>query len=448
MMRRKLLVPVVFAVTAVLVAAATWRDARRSAAPIRASILSIDPTSREGLTATVRRMEQRLAADPGDGDAVVRLAQALIRVQRVDSDAQAVVRAERHVRAFLARTPDHYEALRVLGAVLLSQHRFRDAIRAAGHARALDPRDTFNDGVIGDASLELGDYDRAFEAFDRMGQRRPGPPAYARVAYALEMRGELRDALETMRMAAAGTSAHDPEGQAWHYAQLGHLLLLEGRLGEAKRQFEHAAFTFENHPYALAGLARVKIAENDLVGALGLYERLHGYAQTPETAAMLGDLQARLGHAGRAEAFYIEAERLERDGWASEEPQPQALARFLAERGRNIPEAVRLAEEAVGRRHDILTMDALAWSYYKAGRLHEASIAADGAVRTGTRDPRILYHAAAIKKAVGDRPAAAALLARLSAPHLQLDLWASEPARGLLAEFRAADALADARLSR
>jgi len=448
MSRGRLLVPAVFVVTAAMVAVATWRDARRPAAPIRRAMTTIDSTTREGLKATVARMEQRLAANPDDGDAVVRLAQALIRVQRVESDAQAVVKAEQRLRAFLSRSPDRYEAQQVLGVVLLSQHRFRDAIREAERARELDPRDTFNDGVIGDASLELGDYDRAFEAFDRMGQRRPGPPAYARVAYALEMRGELDAALENMRMASEGTSANDAEAQAWHFAQLGHLFLLNGRLGDAKREFERAAFTFENHPYALAGLARVRIAENDLNGALRLYERLHAHAQTPETAAMLGDLHARLGHADRAEQFYVESERLERAGWASEEPQPQALARFLAERGRNIPEAVRLAEEASGRRHDVFTMDALAWSYYNAGRMHEASIAADGAVRTGTRDPRILYHAAAIKKAVGDRSAAARLLERLSAPHLQLDLWASEPARGLLAELRAADALADARQDR
>ena len=314
-------------------------------------------------------MEQRLAVNPADGDAVVRLAQALIRVQRVESDAQAVVKAEQHLRAFLSRSPDRYEAQQVLGAVLLSQHRFRDAIREAERARELDPRDTFNDGVIGDASLELGDYDRAFEAFDWMGQRRPGPPAYARVAYALEMRGELDPALENMRMASEGTSPDDAEAQAWHFAQLGHLFLLQGRLGDAKREFERAAFTFESHPYALAGLARVKIAEHDFTGALGLYERLHAHAQTPETAAMLGDLHARLGHADRAEQFYVDSERLERAGWASEEPQPQALARFLAERGRNIPEAVRLAEEAAGRRHDIFTMDALAWSVLPSGQI-------------------------------------------------------------------------------
>ena len=76
------------------------------------------------------------------------------------------------------------------------------------------------------------------------------------MAYALELKGDLAGALETMKMAADGTSAHDAEGQAWHYAQVGNLLLQLGRTGDAKREFERAAFTFPDHPYAITGLAR------------------------------------------------------------------------------------------------------------------------------------------------------------------------------------------------
>jgi len=112
-----------------------------------------------------------------------------------------------------------------------------------------------------------------------------------------------------------------------------------------------------------------------------------------------GDLQARLGNRSAAEAAYVEAERLERDGWKSEQPQPGALARFLAERDRNIPEAVQLAERAAAERADINTMDALAWSYFKAGRLKDAAVAIERALRTGTLDPRIRCHAAVIADA-------------------------------------------------
>ena len=435
-MSKRILLLTVTGVTLLMLVVATLRDARRPAQEIGAAALTLPlPTTREDLATTVTHMEERLAKHPNDGDAVVRLAEALIRVQRVNSDAAAVMRAESRLRAFLAETPDYYDARRVLGSVLLSQHRFRDAIREAERARALDPRDAWNYGVIGDAHLELGEYDEAFGAFDRMGALRPGPPAYARVAYALEIKGDLTGALASMRMAADGTSAHDAEGQAWHYAQVGNLLLQRGQLGDARREFERAAFTFPNHPYAVIGLARVKTAEGDEAGALALYQQLYARTPTPELAAVLGDLHARAGRAELAEMSYLDAERLEREGWASEEPQPQALARFLAERGRKVSEAVTLAETAAANRRDVHTMDALAWAYFKAGRLDRAHRVAQSAVRMGTRDVRILYHAAAIRAAVGDPSGARELLGRLEAPAVELDLIASPQVRALMASL-------------
>ena len=35
------------------------------------------------------------------------------------------------------------------------------------------PDDVWNDGVIGDAAIELGRYDEAFAAFDRMASLKP-----------------------------------------------------------------------------------------------------------------------------------------------------------------------------------------------------------------------------------------------------------------------------------
>jgi tetratricopeptide (TPR) repeat protein len=436
---RRLVLAFVILSTAAMVGVSWWKDARAAAVPANAGTARVAITTRAELAATVRTMEARLAANPTDADAVLRLAEALIRVQRVDADAEAVVAAERHLRAFLAKTPEHYDAQRLLGAVLLSQHRYRDALREAHKARAIEPRDAWNFGVIGDAHLELGEYDDAFAAFDKMGQLRPGPPAYARVAYALELKGDLDGALEYMRMAAEGTSAHDVEGQAWHYAQLGQLLMQQGRLGDARREFERAAFTFPGHPYAQSGLARVKMADGDLRGALALLEEMHGSSPSPELAFTIGDLYARLGDAARAESLYRDGERLEREGWESEEPQPQALARFLAERNRSIPEAVRLAEEAAAKRRDIHTMDALAWAYFKAGRVQDALRASEEATRTGTRDARILQHAAAIRAEQGDATGAQALRQRAAVP--LPDVALAEPPIYAVAT-RHADALA------
>jgi tetratricopeptide (TPR) repeat protein len=334
---RRWLVPTVIAITCGMLGVAWWRDAARTTGDaaeesraLASSRMGVVNTTRADIEQSISRLEARLAERAADGAAVVQLAELLIRVQRIDSDAAAVVTAEQRLRQFLSRNPDHYDAQRTLGPVLLSQHRFRDALREAERARALDPRDAYNYAVIGDA----------------------------------------------------------------------------------RREFERAAFTFPKHPYAMTGLAQVKEAEQDHAGALALYQEMFAATATPELAFVIGDLHAKAGRAAAAESMYVEGERLEREGWATEEPQPQALARFLAERDRNIPEAVSLAEQAAARRSDIHTMDALAWAYFKAGRLDEAFRASERALRTGTRDARILSHAVAIRERMGDVQSAKALKAR------------------------------------
>jgi tetratricopeptide (TPR) repeat protein len=196
-----------------------------------------------------------------------------------------------------------------------------------------------------------------------------------------------------MKMSAEATSKRDVEAQAWTYAQLGNLYLLQNRLDDADREFSRADFLFPSHPYATNGRVRLLVARHRYADALDLSRRLPA---TPESLAIQGDLLARLGHSDDAEKMYLEAERVEREGWEQEQPQPGALARFMAERGRNIPEAIALAEQAALERQDVNTMDALAWSYFRAGRIADAAAAIERATRLGTLDPRIRCHASAI----------------------------------------------------
>lgn len=410
------------ATAAVMVA--TIRDVRQTAeaASVTAPAAVLPGTSREDLTRTVADMTSRLGDRPDDGPAVVRLADALIRLQRVNNDGRAVIAAEGHLREFLKGTPKHYEAGRMLAAVLLSQHRFGEAVAQANKMSAIDPRDAWNYGAIGDGSLELGDYDAAFAAFDRMGLLQPGPPAYARTAYGLELKGDLRGALEYMRRAADGIPPSDPESQAWHLAQVGDLHLQLGQLVEARRKYEHAAATFPNHPHAMAGLARIKVVDDDLGGARQMLQEQLARVPTPDLAATVGDLLLASGDATGAEQYFRMAEQIERASWGNGPSQPQALARFLADHGRGLDEAVTLAEQAAITRRDIFTMDTLAWCYFKAGRLEEARTAMAQARRTGTRDARVLYHAAEIHAAAGELEAARATLGLIPAPEAMAEV--------------------------
>ncbi len=228
-----------------------------------------------------------------------------------------------------------------------------------------------------------------------MLRRRPDAAAYARASYARELRGDLPGAIEMMKMALEATSARDPESLAWHHAQLGYLYLATDRLEDARREFRHADFVFPDHPFAGEGLARAMAAGGAHAAALARVRVLLDRTPSPALLAFAGDLLRALGRIDEAERQY----RLAEAAWQTDVPEPARLAVFLADRGRRLDEAVALAERAAAERHDIFTDDALAWTYFKTGRLDEASAAIARAVRTGSRDRGIRQHADTIAAA-------------------------------------------------
>jgi tetratricopeptide (TPR) repeat protein len=359
----------------------------REGGPIRSAT-----TARGDLEKSVAAMEERLARTPSDVASAVALADALLRQTRVTGNAGLAMRAEAALNAALVSAPDDYDARRMLAAVYLSQHRFVDAIREARRCREIRSEDAWVYGVLGDAHIELGNYQNAFDAFDRMIALRPDAASYARASYARELQGDLHEALRLMQMAAEATTPQDAESLAWHHAQIGHLYLELGRVIDARREYEHADFIFHDHPFAKEGLARVEAAFGNHRSALALVNELLAYSPTPAAAAFAGDLLETLGRHDEAERKYQLAEA----AWRVDAPEPSRLARFLATHGRHLDEAIRLAETSA--RHDIFTDDALAWAYFRTGQIERAQRAIRQAMRTGTRDRDIRAHADAIER--------------------------------------------------
>jgi tetratricopeptide (TPR) repeat protein len=160
---------------------------------------------------------------------------------------------------------------------------------------------------------------------------------------------------------------------------------------------------FPGHPLVGSGLAQVDMSAGRPGDALARLTKTLETAPAAADFALAGDAYAQLGRAHEAERSYKLAEAM----WASDTPEPAQLARFLATRGWRLADAVRLGEEAFATRQDIYTADALAWAYFKQGRLEEAHTAMTRALSTGSRDPELRRHAdeisAARKRASRDR---------------------------------------------
>jgi len=395
---------ILVAVVAAVVPHLISRDSPHREAPISigpaVGMPGAPPTSAAGLLQHISEMERRLRAQPHDAGAAVLLADSLLRQARATNDGRPAGRASVVLKAVLKEDPGQYDALRMLGAIDLSQHHFREALDVARRTQDLRPDDAWNYGVMGDALIELGDYSKAFDSFDRMMALRPNAAAYARVAYARELQGNLEGALQAMQMAAKATAPQDPEAQAWYAAQAGELYLRIGRLDDADREYHRAVFQFPNYPLAMIGQGKVKVARGDRDGALAIYLDQLKRTPTLDLAARIGDLYAERGDVAQSERYYQLAEDVAGPGVAQTEGN---LALFLADHNRKLSEAVKIAEAVAAVREDIFTEDALAWAYYKVGRLDDAFAASQRALRTGTREQPVLSRAAQIRAALLQR---------------------------------------------
>jgi tetratricopeptide (TPR) repeat protein len=384
-------------------------------------------------------LQERLRRDRRSPEDWAALAEAWVLRARADADPGLYHSAEDAASAALALRPDLPRALLVRGLVLMEGHRFEEARALAAALVARAPAFSPGHGLLSDALLELGKFEEAAQAAQRMMDLKPDLPAYARASHLRWLSGDVPGALEAARLAVdAGGNA---EARAWARTQGALVRWHAGDLAGADRDLLLALADAPDHPAALAARGRVALSRGDAVAARELLERAYRRAPLPETAWLLGDTCAAAGDAAGAEEAYA---RVVRDGRAQD---PRTLALFLATKGRDPGEALALAQAEAAERRDVHTEDALAWALYRAGRLGEAARASARATRLGTPDARLLYHAGAIRLALGDRREGRALLRRSLRLDPAFDLTGAAEARRLLGEApRPADVAVTGRL--
>ena len=113
------------------------------------------------------------------------------------------------------------------------------------------------------------------------------------------------------------------------------------------------------------------------------------------------------------------------------------LALFYADHDMKPQLALQIAEYEYEVRRDVYTADAVAWTALKAGNLDLAKQAIALALRLGTPDPRLFYHAAMIARASGNTALAKEHLERVQALNLEFDPHHGPTARKLLAQLTA-----------
>jgi tetratricopeptide (TPR) repeat protein len=390
---------VAMAASLFVVSAALGAPAQPTAAPSAAPAPVTDPLIRaiDGLQAHLKRSPSSHA---GWSD----LGMAYVQQARLTADPSYYPKAEgAFARSLAIRPMDNANALIGQATLAAARHDFSRALSVVDRALALNDYSATAYGVKTDALTELGRYDDAAQAVQRMLDLRPGLDSLARASYQRELRGDVIGARELLQRASEDASS--PADQAFALYYLGELAWNNGDATAARRQYDEALTADPSYLAAQAGQAKA-LAATDPTAALAVYREIVQQQPQPAYLIELGELLEATGQRKSALEQYDVVRAATQLFTADGANVDLELALFEADHG-TPSKALRYATSAhVARPASILVQDAYGWALHKAGREAEALEQAQAAVRLGTRLPSLRYHLGVIEAAVGDKAAA------------------------------------------
>ena len=199
----------------------------------------------------------QLRRHPEDLKTKMKLAMAYIQESRVTGNhAYYDEAALKLIEQVLEKEPINYDGLAAKATVLLSQHHFADALKAAQEFVKLYPDAAFGYGLLCDANIELGNYTEGVAAVDKMVAIRPELRSYSRVAYLREIFGDYKGAKEVMLLATK-SGLDGMEQTEWCRTELGKLYEMTGDTAMATQYYEQSLALRPDYAYALAGMGRL-----------------------------------------------------------------------------------------------------------------------------------------------------------------------------------------------
>jgi len=349
----------------------------------------------EEIDREIKRLQEEARSNSDRAATMKRLGWAFIRKARVSYDPGYYKLGEQCALCVRSKNGDDPDALLLQGYILQSLHKFKDAESIARKLVTIRI-EAFDYGLLGDVLMEQGRLTEAVGAYQKMVDLRPDLQSYTRVAHMRWLKGDLDGAIEVMRMAVTSGSPRDPEPTAWAYTRLG---IYELQAGDTEIATKSAGIAFqfaENYAAALLLEGRILLAQDNAQEAIESLQRAASLARLPEFEWTLADA---LRETGKSQAAEEVGRNLTRNG-AMDDPRTFAL--YLATRGQQVQQALRLAEDEMNTRADVFTMDTLAWALNANGRLHEAREYSKKALSEGTQDARLFYHAGCIALSAGD----------------------------------------------
>lgn len=333
----------------------------------------------------IAALQQVVREAPGDLEAHHALAAALMKRQRETGNASFAIYAQDVVDAAGRIDPRHPHTRLLDAMLLLDRHEFETAAKKAELLAQALPDDPTPRLILGDARLELGQYEDAADAYQEAMNLHPDLRSYNRAAHMRWLYGDFDGAREILDLAIDAGSARDPEGQAWCFADLGAMYLARGDDRRATASIERALSLLPGYVPALVVKARAQALSGDTAAALTTMKEVIERHPSSEDLLRMVEWARAQGDTDAADRWLSMAESLAQD-------DPRPLAHFLARHDQQPQRALTLARRELTARQNMAALDTEALALLRAGKLTDAAIALERAMSMGTQDGELYLH--------------------------------------------------------
>ena len=359
----------------------------------------------ERIKVSYMQMKAKYEKDTNDAQALVKLAEVFIVEARATGDHHYYYPAALTVidRA-LMKKPNDFEALVTKGTLLMTFHRFADALDIAKRADRLSSGgNAYVYGLLTDANIELGNYDEAVKTSDKMQELRPDLRSYSRVAYLREIFGDRVGAKNAMKMAGE-SGMFGMEDKAWAFNEFAKLYQGEGALDTAEFIYKGILEERPNYPHAMNGLASIASARNDNKTALELLTKATEISDEHIFDEALADMYEVTGDKVNAkkgqEMALFEFRDHEKAGWHVD----REFAEFALSHGIELEEALtRATRDYKERKNNIDAASTYAYALALNGKAAEAIPVIEQAMRLKTDNAQLYFRAAVIYDKAGNK---------------------------------------------
>jgi tetratricopeptide (TPR) repeat protein len=372
-----------------------------------------------------------------------RLGDAYMQKARETMDLSYYGRAEGAYKKSIALNANYANALVGVAWVLSGRHEFEQSIEWANKALKAEPNRADAYGLLGDAATEMGDYDAAYEHYQKMLDLKPDIASYSRAAHLLFITGGFKKATLLMSKAIGSGGAY-PENRAWCIAQMALLDFAQGAYVPAEQMLTAGLKEAPNNYQLLAAMGKVKAALKDFPAATEYYKKAQDIVPQHDVMVALGDLYTIQGRKEEADRQFALVDAIRKLNKANGVTGDMQMAQFLADHDKDLAEALRLAETEYKTRPTVYGADTLAWCYYKNGRIAEARKYSLKALSQNTPEAMFRYHRGIILAKAGETSEARKLLYQALSQNAYFDPIGAPAAMKAVQELGSAPAGANA----